>query len=104
MPGLPPKLVVTTYAPTRRLVTIVLLVLIVAAGIYGMFEFGRYRAGFDVVSAARQRATLQEEIETHEATISGLRVRVAQLESATVGTTTRQTGVLSVLAWLYSVV
>ena len=34
MPGLPPKLVVTTYAPTRRWVTIVLLVLLacLAAG------------------------------------------------------------------------
>jgi hypothetical protein len=31
MPGLPPKLVVTTYAPTRRVITIVLLVLVVAA-------------------------------------------------------------------------
>ena len=42
MPGLPPKLVVTTYAPTRRWVTIIVLVLMVAGGIYGMFEFGRY--------------------------------------------------------------
>lgn len=87
MPGLPPKLVVTTYAPTRRLVTIVLLVLVIAAGIYGMFEFGRYRAGYDVVAAARQRAELKAEIEGHQATISELRARVAQLESATVGQT-----------------
>jgi hypothetical protein len=35
------KLVVTTYAPTRRIVTIVVLVLLVAGGVYGMFEFGR---------------------------------------------------------------
>ena len=45
MPGLPPKLVVTTYAPTRRMVTIVLLILLVAGGVYGMFEFGRYSRG-----------------------------------------------------------
>ena len=56
MPGLPPKLVVTTYAPTRRWITIVLLVLIVGGGVYGMFEFGRYRAGYDVVASLKHRA------------------------------------------------
>ena len=60
MPGLPPKLVVTTYAPTRRWITIVLLVLIVAGGVYGMFEFGRYRAGYDVVAGLKQRTELQQ--------------------------------------------
>jgi hypothetical protein len=87
VPGLPPKLVVTTYAPTRRWITVILLVLLVAGGIYGMFEFGRYRAGYDVVSGLRQQAALRGEIETHETTISELRSKVAQLESATVGQT-----------------
>lgn len=87
MPGLPPKLVVTTYAPTRRIVTIVLLVLLVAGGVYGMFEFGRYSAGFDSLSALKQRAALKDEIQAQEATISELRAKVAQLESSTVGQT-----------------
>ena len=87
MPGLPPKLVVTTYAPTRRWVTIIVLVLIVAAGIYGMFEFGRYRAGFDAPAALKQRLLLQRQIDAREATISELRAKVAQLESSTVGQT-----------------
>ncbi len=87
MPGLPPKLVVTTYAPTRRRITVIVLVLLVAGGVYGMFEFGRYRAGFDVVAGLKQRTALQNEIETHEATISELRAKVAQLESSTVGQT-----------------
>jgi len=52
-----------------------------------MFEFGRYRAGFDVVAGLKQRTALQNEIETHEATISELRAKVAQLESSTVGQT-----------------
>ena len=51
MPGLPPKLVVTTYTPARRWIAIVLLVLIVGGGVYGMFEYGRFRAGYDVVTA-----------------------------------------------------
>jgi hypothetical protein len=87
MPGLPPKLVVTTYAPTRRRITVIVLVLLVAGGVYGMFEFGRYRAGFDVVAGLKQRTALQNEIEAHEATISELRAKVAQLESSTVGQT-----------------
>jgi len=87
MPGLPPKLVVTTYAPTRRIVTIVLLLLLVGGGVYGMFEFGRYSAGFDALSALKQRAALKGEIESQEATISELRAKVALLESSTVGQT-----------------
>jgi hypothetical protein len=87
MPGLPPKLVVTTYAPTRRWITIVLLLLIVAGGVYGMFEFGRYRAGYDVVAGLKQRTDLHNEITAQETTISELRAKVAQLESSTVGQT-----------------
>jgi hypothetical protein len=87
MPGLPPRLVVTTYAPTRRWITIVVLVLLVAGGIYGMFEFGRYRAGFDAPNAWKERHELQSQIEAREATIQELRATVAQLESSTVGQT-----------------
>jgi hypothetical protein len=87
MPGLPPKLVVTTYAPTRRVITVILLVLMVTGSVYGMFEFGRYSAGFDALTALRERATLRAEIVANEATISELRAKVAQLESSTVGQT-----------------
>ncbi|HEX6397951.1 MAG TPA: DUF6776 family protein, partial [Steroidobacteraceae bacterium] len=64
-----------------------LLVLLVAGGVYGMFEFGRYSAGFDSLSALKQREALKDEIEAQEATISELRAKVAQLESSTVGQT-----------------
>jgi hypothetical protein len=87
MPGLPPKLVVTTYAPTRRWITVIVLVLLVAGGVYGMFEFGRYRAGYDVVAGLKHQAALQKTIDTQETTISELRGKVAQLESSTVGQT-----------------
>jgi hypothetical protein len=87
MPGLPPKLVVTTYAPTRRWITIVLLVLIVGGGVYGMYEFGRYRAGYDVVAGLKDRAAQTAKIAEQAATISDLRAKVAQLESSTVGQT-----------------
>ena len=87
MPGLPPKLVVTTYAPTRRAITIVLLVLIVVGSVYGMFEFGRYRGGYDVVAGIKQSADARSEKAALEATIFDLRAKVAQLESSTVGQT-----------------
>jgi hypothetical protein len=87
MPGLPPKLVVTTYAPTRRLITIVVLVLLVAGGVYGMFEFGRYRANYDIVAMIKERADYRGQIDAQDATISELRAKVAQLESSTVGQT-----------------
>jgi hypothetical protein len=87
MPGLPPRLVVTTYAPTRRWVTIVVLVLLIAGGIYGMFEFGRYRAGFDGPSAWNERRKLEAEIGKRDTMIQELREKVAQLESSTVGQT-----------------
>ena len=87
MPGLPPKLVVTTYAPTRRIITIVLLVLLVAGSVYGMFEFGRYRGGYDAPAAWKERLELESTIRAREATIQELRAKVAQLESSTVGQT-----------------
>jgi hypothetical protein len=87
MPGLPPKLVVTTYAPARRIITFVLLSLIVVVGVYGMFEFGRYSAGHDSLAALKARAELNDVIAAQESTISELRAKVAQLESSTVGQT-----------------
>jgi outer membrane murein-binding lipoprotein Lpp len=87
MPGLPPKLVVTTYTPARRWIAIVLLLLIVGGGVYGMFEYGRYRAGYDVVTSLEHRARDRKTIVDLESTISELRAKVAQLESSTVGQT-----------------
>ena len=87
MPGLPPKLVVTTYTPTRRWITIVLLALMVGGGVYGMFEYGRYRAGYDVVAGVKDRAELNSTIAERDTTISELRAKVALLESAAVGQT-----------------
>ena len=87
MPGLPPKLVVTTYTPTRRWITIVLLALMVGGGVYGMFEYGRFRAGYDVVAGVKDRADLNAKIADRDTTISELRAKVALLESAAVGQT-----------------
>ena len=87
MPGLPPKLVVTTYAPTRRLITIVVLVLhrrrrrLWHVRVRPLQRRLRCRRGL------KQRPAIADEIERQEATISELRAKVAQLESSTVGQT-----------------
>jgi hypothetical protein len=52
-----------------------------------MYEFGRYRAGYDVVAGLKQRTEMRDEIATLETTIFELRAKVAQLESSTVGQT-----------------
>jgi len=53
------------------------LLLMVAAGIYGMFEFGRYSAGFDSLDAYGQRQALRGRSRPG-GTISDLRAKVAQ--------------------------
>ena len=88
MPGLPPKLVVTTYAPTRRWITIVLLVLhrggrrLRHVRVRPLPRRLRRRRG---AQAARRRCATKST--RQEATISELRAKVAQLESSTVGQT-----------------
>jgi hypothetical protein len=52
-----------------------------------MFEYGRFRACYDVVTSLEHRARDRKTIVDQEATISELRAKVAQLESSTVGQT-----------------
>jgi cell division protein FtsB len=58
----------------------VVLVLVVVAG-YLVFEYGRIRAGYDVVDAAEERAALNSEIQTRDDRIAELEQAVALLET-----------------------
>ena len=58
----------------------VVLVLVVVAG-YLVFEYGRIRAGYDVVDAAEERAALNTEIQTRDDRIAELEQAVALLET-----------------------
>ena len=88
MPGLPPKLVVTTYAPTRRWITIIAAA---AAGRRRRVRHVRIRplSAPDSIRSRRSNnaPALRAQIAGQEATISELRAKVAQLESSTVGQT-----------------
>ena len=48
----PGKMVVRTYAPVRRWVTLAILLLLLGLAFYVMFELGRYKAGYDAMQAA----------------------------------------------------
>lgn len=53
------QLVVRYHTPFKRRALLVALIVGVLAATYGAFELGRYRAGYDALSAVRMRGTLQ---------------------------------------------
>ena len=57
-----------------------ILVLVLVAG-YLVFEYGRIRAGYDIVDAAEERAALNTEIEIRDDRIAELEQAVALLET-----------------------
>ena len=74
---IPGKLVIRTHAPVRRWLMLLTWVLFTALGLYLVFELGRYKAGFDGIDAAKQRAVLQDQISALEKTQRDLRVQLA---------------------------
>ena len=81
----PGKMVVRTYAPVRRWVTLAILLLLLGLAFYVMFELGRYKAGYDALQAASQRDGLQQQIDRLERTQRELRVQLAAAEEARIG-------------------
>jgi hypothetical protein len=79
------NLVVRTYAPARRIITICALVLFAVIGIYGTYELGRFDAGYDRLAASRERAELEVAVERLESMNQELRAKVADLETLRVG-------------------
>jgi len=82
---IPGKLVVRTYAPARRWVTIAILLLLTGLALYVMFELGRFKAGYDALQAAAERDDLKQQIEKLERTERELRVQLAAAEQARLG-------------------
>jgi hypothetical protein len=81
---IPGKLVVRTYAPARRFMMLAALVLGGALALYLAFELGRKKAGFDGISAAQERAALNDRISELENGAHELRVQLDAAESAQV--------------------
>lgn len=56
------QLVVRYHTPRKRRFLLAGLVLAALGVTYGAYELGRYRAGYDVLSAVRQRTTMQAQV------------------------------------------
>jgi hypothetical protein len=73
----PGWLIVRSHAPGRRWWLAGLLALLVAIAVYGSFQLGLYRGGFDAVDSAAQRTTLQRQVAQLERSQHQLQVQLA---------------------------
>lgn len=80
-----PELVIRPHAPMRRLILTVTLAVLGLVGLYVAFELGRYVAGYDVLSAIRERAQLDGTITQLKATNTALHARIIELETVNAG-------------------
>ena len=69
----------------RRMVLTVTLAVLGLVGLYAAFELGRYDAGYDVVSAVRERARLHSDVADLRAANTALRARIIELDTESAG-------------------
>ena len=87
------RLIIRAHAPYRRLILIGAAVLLFPALVYVAFEYGRYRAGYDVRAAFTARGELAAQIADLERRERETHVQMAALESAKIGQTRERTEV-----------
>lgn len=80
-----PDLVIRPHAPMRRMILAVTLTVVVLIGLYAAFEFGRYYAGYNVVSAMQERERLNGSISQLKASNQSLQARIIELETVNAG-------------------
>ena len=83
--GAPPELVIRPHAPVRRMVLAVTLVVLGLVGLGVAFEFGQYHAGYNVMSAMRQRVRLESTIRQLKSTNTALQGRIIELDTMNAG-------------------
>jgi len=82
-----PDLVVRQHAPMRRTILLVTLAVVVLAALGATFEFGQYRAGYNIAYSIREHARLEGVISQLQKANGALQARVIQLETANAGHT-----------------
>lgn len=80
-----PNLVVRTYAPARRVLTVIALTLLGAFALYVVYELGRFDAGYDRLAVAQERVEHQVGVDRLEKANRELRTRLAELDTIRVG-------------------
>lgn len=80
-----PELVIRPHAPMRRTILAVTLVVLGLAGLAAAFELGRYRAGYDIIDAMKERAQFHSTIAQLKDTNRGLQAKIIELETANAG-------------------
>jgi hypothetical protein len=81
----PPRLVVRTHAPLRRLLLIIAIIALAGMLLVVAFEWGRSNAGFDGRTARLQRSDLRDQIAKLEAENRQLRLKFAAQETDRIG-------------------
>ncbi len=79
------KFVIRRHTPGRTRLLRIAVPLIGAFALYVVFEFGRYRAGFDRASVGQERAEQQRTIAGLQGQIAGQHAQVVQLETLQAG-------------------
>src|SRR6201995_4119978 len=80
-----PNLVIRSHSPTRRLLLIGTILIILALALYIVYEYGRFNAGYDRLAAAQQRTELEVEIERLGKSNRDLRTQLAELDTIRIG-------------------
>lgn len=76
------QLIVKAHQPWRRWLVLTLLVLGLPVAGWGLFDYGRTRAGFDSAEAGRRQVELQGALDRFRDTNEALRQQVVTLEQA----------------------
>ncbi len=76
------RLVVRSHRPLRTRLTIAVLVLLLALGGWGLYEFGRVQGGYNWLQARARVADLEDQLGALEAQNAALRAQVALLETS----------------------
>src|ERR1039457_5737446 len=77
--------IVRTYAPVRRIASIVAVAFLGVFALYVIYELGRYDAGYDRLAVAQQRAELEVAIDKLKDDNHVLNLRLAEIDTQRIG-------------------
>jgi hypothetical protein len=80
-----PDLVIRPHAPLRRMILTIALAVAILVGLYAAFEYGRYYAGYSVLSVIQERERLNDSINQLKASNQTLQTRIIALDTLNAG-------------------